>query len=86
LPRLFQNAGLTHVRVEPSVSVLTDFELADQVYNLRATGTLAIERGLVDAERVERWVQDLQTQSHEGVFLCSLTAYMLVGQKHDGKS
>jgi ubiquinone/menaquinone biosynthesis C-methylase UbiE len=81
LPRLFQNAGLTLIQVEPSVSVLTDFELADQVYNLSTTGTLAIERGLVDAERVERWLEDLQTQSREGVFLCSLTAYTVVGQK-----
>jgi ubiquinone/menaquinone biosynthesis C-methylase UbiE len=81
LPRLFQNAGLTRVRVEPSVSVLTDFELADQVYNLRATGILAIERGLADAERVDRWLDDLPTQSQEGVFLCSLTAYTVVGQK-----
>ena len=81
LPRLFQNAGLTRVRVEPSVSVLTDFELADHVYNLRASATLAIDRGIVDAGHVDCWLEDLQLQSQKGVFMCSLTAYTVVGQK-----
>lgn len=81
LPRLFHQAGLTTIREEPSLSLLTDFELADRVYNLRATATLAIERDMLDAERVGRWLEDLQVQTEKGVFICSLTAYTVVGQK-----
>ena len=81
LPRLFQQSGLQVIRVEPSVSVLTDFELADRVYNLRTTAALAIDRGLLDTDCVTGWLADLQEQTRLGVFMCILTTYTVLGQK-----
>lgn len=81
LTRLFRDGGLQLVYTEPSVSVLTDFELADRVYNLRATATLAIHHGKIEAQRVSRWLEDLQELTRASVFMCSLTTYSTLGRK-----
>jgi len=84
LPRYFFDAGLRLIGAEPSVSVLTDFDLADRVYNLKMTARLAVEQGFLSVERKKHWLKDLQQQSQMGVFLCSLTTYTVVGQKSNG--
>ena len=81
LKRYFLEAGLKNVVMEPSVSVLTDFELADRVYNLRQTVNRAVEAGRIISEVADEWVSELQAQSQSGGFLCTLTAYTVVGTK-----
>ena len=81
LRRYFLEAGLQNVAMEPSVSVLTDFELADRVYNLRQTVKRAVEAGYLFPAAAEDWLSELQTMSHSGGFLCTLTAYTVVGMK-----
>jgi ubiquinone/menaquinone biosynthesis C-methylase UbiE len=81
LPRYFLEAGLEQVVVEPSVSVLTDFALADQVYNLRQTVERLISAGRLLPADATRWLTDLEEQTRTGGFLCALTAYTVVGVK-----
>lgn len=77
----FLEAGLERVVVEPSVSVLKDFALADRVYNLRQTTERLVAAGRLTPADAARWLSDLQVQSRAGGFLCSLTAYTVVGVK-----
>ena len=81
LQRYFLEAGLERVVVEPSVSVLTDFALADRVYNLRQTVERLVTAGRLAPADATRWLSDLQAQTRSGGFLCSLTAYTVVGVK-----
>ncbi|MBI5590856.1 MAG: methyltransferase domain-containing protein [Deltaproteobacteria bacterium] len=81
LKRYFLEAGLQNVVMEPSVSVLTDFELADRVYNLRQTVKRAVEAGRLLPAVADEWISELQALSHSGGFLCTLTAYTVVGMR-----
>jgi ubiquinone/menaquinone biosynthesis C-methylase UbiE len=81
LKLFFLEAGLRQVVLEPSVSVLTDFELADRVYNLRQTLARSVAAGRLDPAAAKDWLADVQAQSRSGSFLCALTAYTVVGTK-----
>jgi ubiquinone/menaquinone biosynthesis C-methylase UbiE len=81
LKRFFLEAGLHQVVLEPSVSVLTDFELADRVYNLRQTLGRSVAAGRLAPAAASDCLSDLQAQSRSGGFLCTLTAYTVVGMK-----
>lgn len=81
LKRYFLEAGLVKVRVEPSVSVIEDFDLADHVYDLRETLRRAVDCGRLTLGSAEEWVSELQAQSLSGAFLCTLTALTVTGMK-----
>ena len=81
LKLFFLEAGLQQVALEPSVSVLTDFEIADRVYNLRQTLAHSVAVGGLAPAVAEDWLSDVQAQSQSGGFLCTLTAYTVVGTK-----
>jgi ubiquinone/menaquinone biosynthesis C-methylase UbiE len=81
LNRYFLEAGLKNVWVEPSVSVVTDFELADRIYNIRQTVKRAVATDHIDPVTAEGWLSDVQTQSRSGGFLCTLTAITVTGTK-----
>jgi len=81
LEQYFTAGGLSDVLLYPSVSVITDFELADQIYNLRQSSKRAVESGRLPAAAADRWLSDLQARSESGGFLCSLTAFTVVGRK-----
>ena len=80
---LFAEAGAVDIRAVPSVSVITDFEVADRVYNLSQTARRAVEQGLISGERGSAWLADLQSRSGMGSFLCFLTAVTVVGRKEE---
>ncbi len=81
LKRHFLEAGLAEVEVFPSVAVITDFEVADRVYNLRLTAGRAAAEGRITPAVAEQWLADLQVRNRAGSFLCTLTAFTVVGTK-----
>lgn len=81
LKQYFLEAGLCDVRIEPSVSVMTDFALADRAYNLLQTVDRAVAAGWLTPAIADRWTQEAQALSRSGAFLCSLTAYTVIGMK-----
>ena len=81
LKRYFCEAGLSEISECPSVSVVDDFELADQIYNLRQTASQLVDAGELSRETVSNWLADLEEQSRAGRFRCSLTAFTVVGRK-----
>ena len=81
LKRYFLDAGLSEVSVYPSVSVVTDFDLADQVYNLSLTARRAAETGRIGPAAADRWLSEVREQNRTGGFLCTLTAFTVTGKK-----
>ncbi|HAA05269.1 MAG TPA: class I SAM-dependent methyltransferase [Syntrophobacteraceae bacterium] len=81
LKHYFLEAGLQNVVIEPSVSMVTDFELADRIYNLRQTAKRAEDAGRLLPAAADEWVLEAQTLSRSGGFVCTLTAHTVVGIK-----
>ncbi len=78
---LFVEAGLHEIRVEPSVSVMTEFETADSVYNISQTVDRAVAMGLLAPSAAESWLADVKELSRHGLFLCTLTTFTVTGRK-----
>ncbi len=81
LTSCFLDAGLVDIEVYPSVSLLTDYELADKVYNIAQTVGRAVRTGSLDDGDAARWLEDLKTRSRTGRFFCTLTAFTVKGRK-----
>jgi ubiquinone/menaquinone biosynthesis C-methylase UbiE len=77
----FITSGLSDVKIYPSTSVITDFETADRVYNLRETVRRAASGGVISMSQGCRWIEELIDRAGKGSFLAALTAYTVVGQK-----
>lgn len=84
LPELFHAAGVSEVTVHPGTCVITDFETADKVYNLRATVQKAVEENLISAFQGRAWIDEQIERSTKGSFSASLMAYTVVGKKRHG--
>jgi len=77
----FISSGLSDVKIYPSTSVITDFETADKVYNLRETVRRATAGGVISMAQGRCWIEELINRNEKGSFLAVLTAYTAVGQK-----
>lgn len=77
----FSDAGLCDIGVFPSTSLITDWDLADRVYNLAETAKRAAEQGLATGEEADAWVEELKKRSRQGRFFSSLTACTVIGTK-----
>jgi ubiquinone/menaquinone biosynthesis C-methylase UbiE len=81
LPRYFFEAGLSDIKTYSGASVITDFETANKVYNLRETVQKAIEERRINASQGRDWIEELIHRNGDGSFLAQLTAYTVVGRK-----
>ncbi len=77
----FLAAGLTEVHIDPYHSIITDFETADKIYNLRETVQRAVEGRYISAVQGRLWIDDLINRSTESQFSAALWAYTVVGKK-----
>jgi ubiquinone/menaquinone biosynthesis C-methylase UbiE len=74
-------SGLSDVKIYPSTSVITDFETADKVYNLRETVRRATEGGVISMVQGSCWIEELINRTKKGSFMAVVTAYTVVGRK-----
>ncbi len=81
LQAYFVNAGLSSVMLYPSISVISDFDTADKVYNLKQTVKRGIETGVITEDEGVKWLNELKERSRAGYFASVLTAYIVVGRK-----
>ena len=81
LGRYFIEAALLNVTIYPSVSLISDFDTADKVYNLRQTVQRAIAASEISKAVGDAWLDELQARARSGSFATSLTAYTVVGRK-----
>jgi ubiquinone/menaquinone biosynthesis C-methylase UbiE len=77
----FISSGLSDVQIYPGTSVITDFERADKVYNLRETVRKAIAGRVISTVQGREWIEELVHRTERGSFLAVLTAYTVVGRK-----
>lgn len=81
LPRLFKKAGLTDIQVELPAFVITDFGLADAIFELGPFARGAATAGRIPGGTVEVWLDALQRASMEGHFLAAFTPFLVSAGK-----
>lgn len=75
------SAGLADIQVHSSTSVITDFETADKVYNLRETTRRVVASGALAENDARDWIRRLVEKTVARCFRCVLTAHTVVGRK-----
>lgn len=81
LSEYFILSGLSDIKTYPSTMVITDFETADKVYNIRQTVRKAVEADVISQARGSRWIEELIDRTRKGSFMGTVTAYTVVGKK-----
>jgi ubiquinone/menaquinone biosynthesis C-methylase UbiE len=81
LPALFKVAGLTDVAVAPVTVVLTDYTVADEVFQLSRSVETAQEAGEVSAVEAAAWLGGLEEVGQTGCFFSAITAFIVSGRK-----
>jgi len=78
LPRLLKAAGLEDISVEPVLARM-GFGAVEPMLNAHAE--LSVEAGDFEAERVERWLADLEYAHLAGTFFMALALMVVAGRK-----
>jgi SAM-dependent methyltransferase len=81
LPRLFREAGLSDVTVEPVTVIDRDFAAFDAQYNPARIVERAVAAGVIDAEEGTRWLSGLRRTAHAGSYFSSMTNFVVSGRK-----
>lgn len=81
LYRLFKEAGLLEVKIEPAVLTGTDYTRAKAGMGLQQYAERAADRGLIKQEEAERWLAGLERASEDGLFFVAVTFFMASGRK-----
>jgi SAM-dependent methyltransferase len=81
LPRLFREAGLVDVAVEPVTVVDTDYAAFDAQYNLKRVAQRAHLAGAITADEGARWIDALEKLAATGSFFTSMTNFVVSGRK-----
>jgi SAM-dependent methyltransferase len=81
LPGLFKQAGLTAIRVDLPSFALSDFNLADAVFELRVFAGRAVEAGRVTATAAAAWLDSLEQASTDGRFLVAVMPFLVSARK-----
>ncbi|UBF28283.1 class I SAM-dependent methyltransferase [Kovacikia minuta CCNUW1] len=81
LRRNFHQAGLINIQVSPETLVITQFELADQVFDLAQTAHQAKEIGIVSPQEAQEWLEELNQRDQSQEFFSSFTAFIVSGKK-----
>lgn len=78
---VFKRAGFENVSVHPWLSVLSDFDTADKVYDIGKTLERLVSASRLARREADQWIDELRRQTLEGVFQATLTAHIVVGRK-----
>jgi SAM-dependent methyltransferase len=81
LPRLFTEAGLLDVTIEPVTVVDTDFAAFDAQYDLTRIVRRAEAAGAVTPEEGAAWLAHLDAVVRAGSFFTSMTNFIVSGRK-----
>lgn len=81
LPGLFKKSGLTDIAVITDTLVLTDYALANQIFEFESTVERAQEAGVVSAAAAANWLDRLEEASQAGRFFLAVTGFGVSGRK-----
>ena len=65
----------------PETLVITQFDLADQVFDLVQTAHATVEAGIVSESNAQTWLSELQQFDQAQEFYSSFTGLIVSGQK-----
>jgi ubiquinone/menaquinone biosynthesis C-methylase UbiE len=77
LERLAQAVGFRTIRLEPSIRLVRDFELASTGLRWHSQLRSLIEAGQVTEERADAWWQNLEADAREGHVLAGIPIYTM---------
>ena len=80
LQEYFLAAGLSEVKIYSSTSLVTDYKIADQVYNLQQTASRARQEGKISDNEMLQWLNELRDRTESNEFSVSLTGHTVVGK------
>jgi ubiquinone/menaquinone biosynthesis C-methylase UbiE len=78
----FGRAGFSDIAVHASVSQIIDFLTADKVYPLKKTVERLLESKRLARKDADKWLAEMDCQTKSAAFRAALTAYLVVGRKH----
>jgi SAM-dependent methyltransferase len=81
LPRLFTQAGLLNITIDPVTVVDTDFEAFDAQYDLTRIVRRAEAAGALTREEGTEWLAHLDAVVNAGSFFTSMTNFIVSGRK-----
>ncbi|HEV8347001.1 MAG TPA: methyltransferase domain-containing protein [Vicinamibacterales bacterium] len=81
LPRLFAEAGLREVAIEPVTVIDTDFAAFDAQYDLTRIVGRAEAAGAITFEESTQWLRQLDEVVRAGSFFSSMTNFIVSGRK-----
>ncbi len=85
LPRLFRQAGLSDIVIEPVTVVDTDYAAFDAQYNLKRVVHRAEAAGAVSPDEGTEWLARLEEVVRAGSFFTSMTNFVVSGRKASPK-
>src|SRR5262245_47349022 len=81
LPRLFREAGLDDLSVEPFTVIDTDYAAFNAQYDLPRIAARAEAAGVIRAAEAERWIAAILDRARAGSFFTSMTSFVVAGRK-----
>jgi len=76
-----RHAGFQETVLYPSTLVLDDFAVADKIYDIKQTVLRTCKEGLLTLDEAENTIAELQRQTSDHTFMCTLTSYMFAAVK-----
>lgn len=81
LRRLFVEAGLRDVSVEPRSNVITDYDEGVQLLEMVRTLERPLRAGAIGADEADAWLESLRDAGRRGTFMWSMTYFAVSGRK-----
>jgi ubiquinone/menaquinone biosynthesis C-methylase UbiE len=81
LTRLFREAGLLDISIDPFTVIDTDYEAYTAQYDLPRVAAHAEAAGVISAEAKEQWLAGIAERAGRGSFLASMTCFIVSGRK-----
>jgi hypothetical protein len=79
--RLFREAGLTDLTVEPSTTYSTSLQAVMARVPYREAIDRALQAGMVDTEQMSSWWRSLEDADRAGTFFWSMTFFIFAGRR-----
>ncbi len=81
LPGFFREEGLDKIQIEAKTLFADDLNLAIQIFDLVNNAHRAKSLGYVSSSQAEGWLEDLSEAYKQGRFFCSVTGFLVSGEK-----
>lgn len=81
LPGLFRQKGLQEIQIEARTFFTDDLALANQIFDLANNAHRAESLGYVSLNQAKGWLQELEKVHRQGRFFCSITGFLVSGEK-----